>query len=396
MKLILMIVSLFCIAGPNTLFAEDKDKLKNLEISTPPTQDATSVAEEQAALSKMSAAELNKAIFAAVDSGSVEQLKPMLNALTYYRHNEAGETVLTQAILNEDLEMVRFLVEDAVINLKNKKGETPLTLALTGKNSAIIDLVIRRAKAALKNDAGVAPLMFALEIGDMFLVQRLVNKGADVNRKSNGITPIAKAVELKNPKMLAILIRNGADPSLANDDGDIPLYLAVKENQDVLAGILIHKSEQSEEDANWMNPIGETLINIAAANGSSTTVLSLLENGAAVNGVDMMENTPLHIAAEKGNNELVNLLLSRGADINAPNIMGTTPVMAAARNGHQQIAGMLAENGADTEVRDYSGIAAVDYGVFKSTLTIIDEEVDAVYKSEEELKDAEKTTSKDY
>lgn len=69
MKLILMIVSLFCIAGPNSLFAEAKGKLKNIDVSTPPNQEAIAGAEDQAALSKMSAEELNKAIFAAVDYG---------------------------------------------------------------------------------------------------------------------------------------------------------------------------------------------------------------------------------------------------------------------------------------------------------------------------------------
>ena len=178
---------------------------------------------------------------------------------------------------------------------------------------------------------------------------------------------------------MALLLRNEADPSQPNDNGDLALYIAVRNNYDILSGILLHKSQNSEKDANWTNQIGDPLINIAASNSNAQIVRSLLQHGADPNSMDMMENTPLNIAAEKGDIMTISVLLENDADIDHPNIMGTTPVMAAARNQHTEVANQLAAQGADTEVRDYSGIAANDFGDFNAQLIRLDEEVDAVF-----------------
>ena len=378
MRLILLIVSIVAFMPLNQNLAQNTENIDS-EINTTPV---TTVPQEED-LTELSQEEITNRVFEAIQVSDTKKLEPLLNALTYYKHNEAGETALTLAIEKNDVAMVEILVEDAVINLKNKQGETPLTLAIKKGNAEIIEMVSRRAKAALKNDAGEAPLFLALETDDLFLIQKLINKGADVNRKSNGTTPMAKAAELNKVRTIALLVKNGADPSQPNDNGDIPLYLAVKNNYDMVSGVLLHKSQEANIDANWTNQIGEPLINIAATSGSTQIVRTLLDHGANPNGMDMMENTALNIAAEQGDINTINLLLSYNADIDHTNIMGTTAIMAAARNGHTTVAAALAENGANPEVRDYSGIAANDFGDFEAQLIRIDQETEAIYNYNE-------------
>ena len=137
--------------------------------------------------------------------------------------------------------------------------------------------------------------------------------------------------------MVALLVRNGGDPSQANDDGDIPLYIAVRNGYNVISGILLHKSEQSGADANWKTDMGETLLNIAIEKGYEQVARILLDFGADIEGMDYMENTGLNIATEQGNIALVKLLMKQGADFDHPNIMGTTPIMAAAQKGHTEL-----------------------------------------------------------
>lgn len=314
---------------------------------------------------KLEEPELTKLVFETVNSGDTNAIKPMLKALLYYRHNEAGETVLTQAIVNNDAAMVRVLVRDAVINLKSKTGETPLTLALKKGNPEIIKWVAQRAKAGLKNDNGEAPIMLALEKNDLYLLQTLINKGADVNTRSTGVTAIARATELNDLQTVALLLRNGADPSIANANGEIPLYIAVSKGYDVISGVLLHKSKQQDKDANWNNKLGEPLLNRAAFLGNERIMKILLDYGANPTALDNMENTALHIAAEKGYTDLVKIMLDKGAPVDQPNLIGTTPIMAAAQNSHSELAKILADAGANPDRRNYEGIAANDYGSYQ-------------------------------
>lgn len=334
--------------------------------SQQPTATAVVAASPKALdLSKLTAEERKKLIFETINSGDTNQIKPLLESLVYYRHNEAGETALTQAIENNDAAMVRVLVRDAVINLKNQAGETPLILALKKGNPEIIKWVSQRAKAGLKNDAGEAPLMLALERGDLYLLQRLIAKGADVNLPSLGISPIYRATELNDIQAVALLLRNGAIASTANGNGDIPLFLAVSNGYDVVSGILLHKSKQAEKDANWTNQLGEPLLITATKGGRTQIAKILLDYGADPLAMDHLENTALHIAAEKGYADLVKIMLEKGAPADQPNIMGTTPIMAAAQNNHTDVAKLLADYGANPDRRNYQGIAANDYGSFQ-------------------------------
>ena len=95
-----------------------------------------------------------------------------------------------------------------------------------------------------------------------------------------------------------------------------------------------------------------------------------------MNSVDYLENTPLHLAAERGLQDAVDILLAHGAYVDAINIMGTTPIMAAAQRGHDGIATQLAQAGADPELRDYSGIAANDFGNYEYSDPFLQQEVE--------------------
>lgn len=317
-------------------------------------------------------------LFSAVEKGDIDLVENMIDDtdMPYYQHDSQGETLLTLAIKMGHYDMVKWLCQDAVINLKNEAGETPLTLAIKQQNMGIIDLVLQRAKADLPNNFDETPIMLAIAYSyEPAFIKTLADLGANPNRLSNGITPLSRAVEKENIATTAMLIRVGADPSIPNADGEIPLYQAVQLNHSVMAGVLLHRSPKPDADANWQTPIGETLTNMALAQENTALLRVLVEKGANVNSIDYMENTPLHIAAERGMEDAVTLLLNYGAYVDAVNIMGTTPIMAAAQRGHDNIAGQLAQAGANPEMRDYSGIAANDFGNYQYSDQILQEEV---------------------
>ena len=288
--------------------------------------------------------ERTQLIFEAIENGDINMADTVANAMVYYRHNEEGETALTQAILAQDQKMVRMLTKKAVINLKNQSGETPLTLAVKIGNPEIIALVMHRAKAALKNDHDETPLWLAIQNGDLFIAQKLIDKGARVDHKSKGETPIFQAIRNNQLRMLALLIKNGADPSTPNSDGLIPLGLAVSEGKVNMAKILINRSKQPYEDANWKNTIGEPILVEAVRQESLDIVRLLLGHGAQTNYVDYMDNTALHLAASKGYRAIVSLLLQHGADPASTNMLGETAKQVAKSNGHQSLLDLFSLN----------------------------------------------------
>jgi ankyrin len=300
--------------------------------------------------------ELPKPIFDLIASGNTEEVKKLLrDSVDFYAHTKNGETALTLAIQNEDVDMVKLLVKDAVINLKNKSGETPLTLAIKKGNPEIISLICRRAKGSLKNDLGEAPLYLAVVREDLFLVEELIRKGADVNRLSNGVSPLSYAASLNNFKTVGYLLKEGAIANLPNENGDIPLYTAIDKGYDIVAGILINKSSNPMEDVNWRTKIDETLLNIAIVKSHPEIVKILLNAGAEYEALDYFENSALHIAAREGNNEIVDILTKFGVSVNSRNLKGETAMMLAAKANKESTVKMLFERGANPELKDYVG-----------------------------------------
>lgn len=303
--------------------------------------------------------------FEGIRSGDIDMAKKYIFPQLYFKFDQAGETPLTLAIQTGNVAMVELIEQHAIINRKNKAGETPLTLAIKSQNTAIIDIVTTRAKASLKNKAGEVPIVLAMQhYNQLSYLKQLIEKGADLNAHHQGLTPLSVATAEENLPIVALLLKNGADPSIPNQDGTIPLALAVQQDQEAIAGMLIYQSKDEESDVNWKTDLGEPLIVLAAAKGQPNTVRNLLNAGAASNATDYLNNTALIMAASTGNEVIIKTLVEHGADLNHQNMLGITPITAAAEAGHLKSATYLADNGADAALRSFSGLAASDFYSF--------------------------------
>lgn len=349
----------------DTTLADIESTTTETSTETETTTDKKKKKEKQ-----LSYEDLSKQAFSAAETGDLEALGAAFNPHLFYTHNEAGETILTQAVKEGNVELVAFLEPHAVINIKNKEGETPLTLAIKGGNTEIIEMVAQRAKPSLKNEAGEAPLFLAIQHYDhLAFLKYLIDRGADVNRPSNGVTPLSKATELGKLSVVALFIKNGADPSLANQDQSIPLYIAVQNGQEQIAGMLLYTSKDIVKDANWNTKLGQPILLIATELGQTGIVQSLIRYGADPNGTDYLDNTALSIASTTGNANVMKVLLDNGADINHQNMLGVSPVLAAAEAGQYAAADFLVQNGADKNVQSMAGFAATDYYSFSGTIS---------------------------
>jgi len=299
--------------------------------------------------------------FEGISAGDIEMAKKYWFPQMAFRYNKDGENALTLAIQLDNVEMVQWLEDNAIINLKNKAGETPLTLAIKKGNPEIINTIVQRAKGSLRNEAGETPVVLAMQYYDaMDFIQVLIQRGADLNMLSSGITPLTKAIEMNKLHIVALLLKNGADPNIRNTDGTIPITVAIENNREAMVGMLLQYSSKPGDDANWKNKLGEPVLVMAARKGQNAVVKTLLSFGAFPNNTDYMDDTALIIASQQGNTGLVQLLVENGADVNHLNILGVTPVLAAVESGQYAAANYLAANGANLETRSYAGLAPRD------------------------------------
>ncbi len=109
------------------------------------------------------------------------------------------------------------------------------------------------------------------------------------------------------------------------------------------------------------NSRGETLLWIAAQEGSTNFAELLLKSGANINTTDKDGWTPLHIAVQNSHTNMVRLLLQYNPDINAADKYGNNIISTAVywANGKGDIIELLLAAGADPYQNNHHGVNAI-------------------------------------
>jgi ankyrin repeat protein len=101
---------------------------------------------------------------------------------------------------------------------------------------------------------------------------------------------------------------------------------------------------------------GHRPIHLAVYSGNFDCVYELVKRGADVNSITFEElTTPLHMACEKGYAKIAQLLLQNGANLHALNILQRTPLHCTAISGRTDIALLLLRSGASLHPLDIHG-----------------------------------------
>ena len=217
--------------------------------------------------------------------------------------------------------------------------------------------------SARRREAGATPLLLSVWNEDIAVMKALLEAGADPNvgtvglGEGGGDTPLHYAVSLEKPVFITTLLEAGADPNARNKLGETPLDQALNNNNLAVADLLLKGGETEKAkrtDPNARDRDGRTSLHRAAENSAAAAIKTLLKAGVAPNARDENGETPLHKAASKSKRPtVIAALVKGGADLNARDKSGGTPLhRAASSNGTPEVSAALLEAGANPNTRD--------------------------------------------
>ena len=263
-----------------------------------------------------------------------------------YTVPRGGSTPLLFAARSGDARSARLLVAaGADVDEALPDGASALVVAAHSGHGGVTTLLLEKGADPNAAAVGYTALHAAVLRNDVELVKSLlahranpnaqITKGTPVRRNSQdfelpktliGATPYLLAAKFAHADIMRALAGGGADTRLPMKDGATPLMAAV--------GMGITPPAQDEKrgtdrrglailDGGKVEPDTQVLEAVTAA----------LDLGSDINAVNPVGDTAMHSAAAQGYSEAVKLMVSRGADLNVRNAKGLTPLGALLARG---------------------------------------------------------------
>ncbi|XP_060594742.1 ankyrin-3-like [Ruditapes philippinarum] len=267
------------------------------------------------------------------------------NGSDFPSHIQHGNSPLITAAKRGSVDLAECLLRSGVdVNYRNKNNVSALDKAVIWNQVEICRVLLNHGAVVNVNGGKFqrTPLHIAADMGHTDLVQLLLNKGADVNiRDHKNDYPCQSAAVLGHSKILKEILEkdiySGASQMSHNfkpiSKGMSLYHIAVvKDNQSILRVL-----KEVGVDPNMKDKYGRTALYLAAVNGK-TALVQLLLDVADPNVSEKNGYTPLHAAVYKEDLEIVQLLSNRQQVIvNLPDKRGYTPLHLACKTANYDI-----------------------------------------------------------
>jgi ankyrin repeat protein len=241
--------------------------------------------------------------------------------------SEDGSTLLVCAVEHAHLEVTELLIEHGLDPSIKHSGVSMLHMAARN------DTDVRILKLLLENEVNVdsktdmqdTALKLASRNGNLCGMTLLLKWGADVNMKDRGgNTPLHFSVISGYPETIQLLLDCGADIRAKNKSGVSVLHCASVAVSTSIATLICNGANLEERDQDMRTPF------LSAVDVRNDAAVRLLMNADAdVTVVDMDGNSAIHFAARDGDIQLVNKLIHLGVPVNRDNLYGQNPLRLA-------------------------------------------------------------------
>ena len=210
-----------------------------------------------------------------------------------------------------------------------------------------VDPILLNALGDLEGEEGVTPFVMAAFHGKKDIVEFLLTKGANVNSEIGKAKVTAlHACAYKNKLETAkILLLAGAKIDFVNVDNHTPLFIAAEEGNYEVAELLIEADANLDIQSTFDMWTGYTALTIAIKNKHLKIAIKLIKAGADVRIKDQFGWSLINRAAAIGSTEVTKLLLEKGLDVNARTDSGHTPLYLSIYNKHSELTKYLRGKG---------------------------------------------------
>ena len=320
-------------------------------------------------------------LITAAKEGDIGIVAELINkgANINYREKDEQATALDVAVLDENIDLINFLLEHgADVNSTTKNGYSALlgTSMSTGVNFDVVDTLIKHgadvnAKSFVQQ---WSPLLLASAnaFPEESVIKRLVEAGARIDDSNvYGETPLWFLAQFADVDLVEYLLKNGANPNLKTQDGSFIINMAasvtgarhVERLKDAMSDYLKARGVEATY-GEGMDSMGEDFSEKNRLIRPKVIEL-LLDYGADIECQDANGFTPLIHAIIAGNTEIAETLIQRRANVNACHASGETPLMTALWQGQRYIVHLLVKVGADVNRKLPSGENALEWAIFK-------------------------------
>jgi uncharacterized protein len=231
-----------------------------------------------------------------------------------------GTSPLIWAVDRTEYEIAEALIaKKADVNATNEFGVMPLTDAARQSNARLVKMLLDAgARVDSRNPDGETALMMAIKGGDLSIVQMLVNAGANVNtvEEFHKQTPLmyASAANRNAAPMVKLLLSKGADvkPRAMYSDWDSQITSEPRAQYRPVGALnaLLYASRggcyecvegliTAGADVNLPTPEGVSPLMIALDNEHNDVAKLLMEKGANIDVWDWWGRTALWIAIDR-------------------------------------------------------------------------------------------------
>ncbi|KAK6169528.1 hypothetical protein SNE40_020567 [Patella caerulea] len=297
---------------------------------------------------------------------------------------------LTECVMNNSVEVLKYLLELKYLDKNPDKGETLIMLCCHELKIDCLEVLLKSELVNTIDQQSVIRLCSYLRfcIGGSYYegdrkqervldcVKLLVESGADVSLKDiNGTTPIQMAAERGMVTTVTYLAERGANLDLENKQGNL-LHTACRGNDKMVKSLI-----KSHCDINIKvgNNVGSVIL--ASIRLKHTTIAEILiQAGCDVNGTDRNGVTPLMECIKADNLVLLKQLIDQSASVNAQDNEGTFVLDYLCRSYNQQnsadIVKIMIEAGADIHKCNNLLCRAINRECYESASLLIEQGID--------------------
>lgn len=249
---------------------------------------------------------------------------------------------LHQAAGQGDLQRVRQLLELGFPLDAELDGSTPLMRAARKAHLGVCRFLLKRGARA---ELAAAAACQTRKPATVVLIRMLLDYGCDAQK----MLPLV--AQYSTTEAARVVIRAAADLELPADDGEFPLYKAVKNSTAMTRLFLAHGVQPL-----LLNRDGSHPLHYCACWGYCNRLQALLEAGVPADFLEEPPMTALDYACSNGHYDCAKALLQAGADPQAA-------LFRAADYGSLSVVELLLAFGAEPDQRDDQGRAPRDYAL---------------------------------